>query len=638
MDNLRALINFSILNTNWRNGKNYLDSLIPFVEELFARKKYEEVNLNRICQDFEKEFFFRIPHHPMKVVLKKLVRLQKIEYCGKEVWKNKITEEALLQIKKEHVSKYQKILDSFCAFVKNEFSEEINEEDANKALIAFLERQDFNLLFYAERNAYLLPKVEFPRKLTRKLAIFLQHEEENDSEIFKYIVEISAGHMLASTIANKAKQPYDEKVKKVRIYCDTTHILRLLGLDGNIQQNMTEDLFEIFKNAKCQLVLFKHTYDEVLHNITNAKRWHVDSRRDMSKASRTLMYFVANNFTELEIENILNSIDPMLNSQGILVEDYRYAENENSYNIDVKKLNEIIVDEYRKTNEYFDETHSTQLLENDVNSINMVYRKLHGKYPKRFKDMRIVFMCANSSLAKACRAYHYKIENPEEGDFIPICVTDIFLGTYIWLQSPSQIDELAKRKLIAETSALLRPTDTMIRKYLVAVEECYKRQNISEEDYLLLKARSVITELLAENVENVESITERTPAEILERLKSQSKEEGLRKFYEEREKHQRTQQDLDKEQRNRKELKNKKRKRILKVVASSCDYLIGGLIFFCILFSVLKVNIYLGILAAFITAGSFWGFARGQLFYGRFRDKIALSIANKIFEKLWGDL
>ena len=30
MENSRVLINFAILNANWRNGKNYLDSLVPF--------------------------------------------------------------------------------------------------------------------------------------------------------------------------------------------------------------------------------------------------------------------------------------------------------------------------------------------------------------------------------------------------------------------------------------------------------------------------------------------------------------------------------------------------------------------------------------------------------------------------------
>jgi len=68
MENTRSLINFAILNANWRSGKNYLDGLVSFVEELFARKRYEEVNLDQICQDFMQEFLFKIPHHPMKVV------------------------------------------------------------------------------------------------------------------------------------------------------------------------------------------------------------------------------------------------------------------------------------------------------------------------------------------------------------------------------------------------------------------------------------------------------------------------------------------------------------------------------------------------------------------------------------------
>ena len=639
MENSRVLINFAILNANWRNGKNYLDSLVPFAEELFARKRYEEVNLNRICQDFVQEFSFKIPPHPMKVVLKRLVRSQKIEYCGGEIWKNNsAARETLISLRNEHEKKYQKVLDEFIKFLKSKFKENVGEEDASKALISFLEHQDANLLFFAHEDR-LLPKVDYSRRMTRYFANFIQEEADSDSDVFKYIVEIATGHILASTIVNDAKQPHEEKIKKIRIYCDTSHILKLLGLDGNVQQKMIEELFEVFTATKCQLVLFKHTYEEIIHNINTAKKWLGDPHRDLKKASKTLLYFVANNFTTLEVENILNRVDGLLNEQGIEIEATEYSTDENQYNIADADLKNFIVEEYKKTNELFDETINPKLLDNDIRSINMIYRRIHGKYPTRFKDLKVVFMCANSSLAKACRAYHTQKESPSTSNFIPICVTDIFLGTYMWLQSPTQIDELAKRKLIAESSSVLRPTVNMVRKYLVEVEACFKNKKITEDDYLLLKASTVINEILVENVDTAESITDKTPPDILAKLKSQSKEEGLRHYYAEKDEHQQTRHALEEEKRVRRDFKIRKEEMVMGVLSTLFDW--GIVTLLCVVVwaaSDTKFKILNTVVAIIIVGASFWGFSRKHEFYENFKNKILGSAKNRIYRIFWGDL
>lgn len=639
MENTRSLINFAILNANWRSGKNYLDSLVPFIEELFERQKYEEVNLDRICQDFAQEFSFRIPPHPMKVVLKRLVRSQKIEYCGRDVWNNRgVAKGTLVSLKKEHEKKYKTVLNEFSGFVKAKFNEFLEEETANKALIAFLESQDANLLFFAHENR-LLPEVEYSRRVTRYFASFVQEEANKDSEVFKYVIEIATGHILASTIVNDAKQLHEEKIDKIRIYCDTSHILKLLGLDGDIQQKMIEELFAVFARTRCKLVLFRHTYEEIIHNITTAKKWLDDPSRDLNKASKTLLYFVANNFTTLDVESILNRVDVILKEHGIEIEETSYTADENQYNIADSDLKKFIVEEYKRTNELFDEIANSKLLDNDIRSINMVYRKLQGRYPTRFKDLRVVFMCANSSLAKACRIYHIQKEKSSAKIFIPICVTDIFLGTYMWLQSPSQIDELAKRKLIAESAAILRPTVTMIRKYLVEVEKCFKNQRITEDDYLLLKASTVINELLVENVESTELITDKTPSEILAKLKSQSKEEGLRHYYAEREQHQQTKTALEDEKRARKEFKIRKEDAIVKTLSCFFDALIVTLL--CIVVWVVfdtKFKLLNTVITVLIVGISFWGFSRKHEFYENFKDKLIMPIKDRIFKKLWGGL
>ena len=639
MDNMRALVNFAILNANRRNGQNYLDSLVPFVEELFIRKEYEEVNIDRICQDFQNEYLFRIPIHPMKVVLKRLVRAGKIRYCDNNVWKKvSIIEQPILATRREYETKYKKVLETFILFVKKEFNEEIKDDVANDALIAFLEKQDANLLFFSQKDLAFFPKVKYERSLLKRLAIFLEMESKKNSDVFQYVIEAAAGHMLASTIVNEEKQLHEEKVQKVRIYCDTSHILKLLGLAGGIPQKMVEDLLNVFIDAKCQLVLFKHTHDEILSNINNAKKWFSNPNCDMTKASRTTLYFIENNFTILDVDRILNGVDAQLEKFHIQLEDSEYKADENKDQTDEIKLRDFIIQEYQRGYEEFDAGINSRLLDNDVRSITMVYRKVRASFPQRFKDLKIVFMCSNSSLAKACSTYHLNVEEPGRENFIPICMTDTFLGTYMWLQSPQEIDRLAKRTIIAEVYSILKPTDSAIRKYLAEVQNCYNNQKISEDDYLLLRAGSVIDELLPESADIPEQITHKTPMDILDKIKSQSKEEGLRKYYEEKEERKKIQEDLEKERDDRASRKNKKKNELAQTIFLIFDLIIAVCIFCVVFFVSLFSNCITAIILGLVAVGSFWGLARNHNFYEQWKNKILASFIEYIFEKVWGNL
>lgn len=643
---MRALVNFAILNANRRQGKNYLDSLSPFVEELFIRRNYEEVNIDQICTDFYKEFAFRIPSYPMKVVLKRLVKVGKLKYCNNNVWKkNAIREKPIVSTRKEYEAMYKNVLIKFIAFVKDKHGVVLSEQEANDTLIAFMEKQDANLLFFAKKDLVLFPEVKFDRKYLKYLATFTQEESKINSDTFKYVVEIASGHILASTIINEKKQLYEEKVQKVRIYCDTTHILKLVGVSGDIPQRMVEDLFRIFIESKCQLVLFKHTYKEILHNINNAKKWFKDPNCDIRLASRTTLFFIENNYTEIDVDRVLNSVDAQLKKFNIQVEDSHYLEEEHRRQIDYAKLREYIESEYRSENEEFNPDASKFLLDNDVHSIEMVYRKIGGNFPQRYKDIKVVFMCANSSLAKACRTYHLEIEEPERSNFIPVCVTDIFLGTYMWLQSPQEINELAKSKIIAEAYSILQPSDSMIRKYLSEVQSIYKRQEITEDDYLLLRATSVITELLPESTDTADQITRDTPNEILEKIKSQSREEGLRKYYEERDIRKKIEEEREKERYDRLDKIKRRKNRISFLIATLIDLTIAATIFLLVYFATFLfdhenkiIKHAAAMILGLVAVVSFWGFTRGQNFYEKFKVGVSSSISEFIFNLIWGDM
>jgi hypothetical protein len=77
-----------------------------------------------------------------------------------------------------------------------------------------------------------------------------------------------------------------------------------------------------------------------------------------------------------------------------------------------------------------------------------------GNKPTKLHEAGHIFITTNSSLAFASRLY--ELQSAEEKYFfIPAALTDVFVGTLIWLQSPSKVAEINKKRLIASCFAAL---------------------------------------------------------------------------------------------------------------------------------------------------------------------------------------
>jgi hypothetical protein len=208
------------------------------------------------------------------------------------------------------------------------------------------------------------------------------------------------------------------------------------------------------------------------------------------------------------------------------------------------KIQELIVGVYKDFNPLFNESEKAITLRRDVDSVTSIYILRKGKKPRHIKDAGHIFMTTNSAIALAARKYELNRNGSKYN--IPACLTDTFVGTLLWLQSPAKIFGINKRKIIADCYAALKPDAKLIKKYLIEVEKLYNEKEIDENAYYFLRRDSMVFELLEEKtMGDADSFDSSILTEIYNEITSDIKKKASKKYIEEKESHIKTQKKYD---------------------------------------------------------------------------------------------
>jgi hypothetical protein len=215
-----------------------------------------------------------------------------------------------------------------------------------------------------------------------------------------------------------------------------------------------------------------------------------------------------------------------------------------THQIDEEYLKNTIVDVYKKGDSFFDELEAEWTLLRDIKSISSIYRLRKGRRPHSLAKVGSMFVTTNSSLAHASNQFQRAQEN---GGFVfPACITDVFLGTLVWLQSPARVTSINRRKMIADCYAALQPSKVLMKKYLQEVEKLRTEGRIGNDEYYLLRAHRTSLNLLEEKtLGDPDNFTDKTPEEILEAMKEEFRAEATKKYLEAKEKLEEAERDLE---------------------------------------------------------------------------------------------
>lgn len=542
----KTITSLAIITTFWGHlRKDYIESFVPFIATLIAKKDYKTINISRLCEDFKKEFGLIIPYLPMVTILtraksRKLVKRQMGNYVP---LKNNIAKYDFTDISREQEKKQGKLIKEFIDFSKKNYGVDLDKDKAESTFISFLRSFDLDILFASQAKS-VLPTVKPSKRIKFLLTRFMKHACDSEDEIFKFLVHMAIGHILASALlyGHDLKQ-FEGKLKNVCFYFDTRFVLRLLGVEGPEKGSVYIDFLKNLRDGGANFFLFRHTYDELMGILESCHKWVENPLYDPSKASMVLRYFVDKGYKQSDVQRYIIIVDELLEESKITVIEPLSPAEHQKYQIDEEKLRAHIVGTYTKLNPNFVEWEKDFTIQRDIHSISAVSKLRRGQKPRNIKKAGHIFITTNSALAYANRRF----EDFKKGApfYIPTCLTDVFVGTIQWLQSPAQVWALNEKKIIADCIAALQPDPTLIKKFIIEVGKLRSERKVSNEEYYSLRSSMVARELLMEKtMGDPDNFTPKTALEILEEMKARIRKEEQLKYLEEKDKREKIEEEL----------------------------------------------------------------------------------------------
>jgi hypothetical protein len=530
----KTLASLALLKVTWDTyQRDFIDIFVLFIITLFNRKGYDFADSDDlvICADFEAEFGFSLPYHPMITVLKRATKhgYFKRSY-GKfyPVW-DKIKQDDISEIAEEQEAKHKYIIEDFVQFCADEYDETLSREDADKALISFLRDHDLDILFAVQDGSTVLPPVNTSASHRFLMFQFISHVIDGDPLVFSFIVAISIGHLIANTMLIREYSQMQGKLKKANVYLDTGFLFKVSGANGIPMREAYKEWVQLAHSQGVSLFVFRHTFGEFLNILESCLHFIENDRFDPSKANRALLYFRDQGWSASDIEEFILHIEEDLASSGIEVIDPPDIMTATHLQIDEKALQEIIVEIYKNRNPNFIEEEKEYSIYKDVESITYVYKLRKGHLPRSLAQVRHVFVTTNSALAFASQQYEHK-ESGVMFHYIPAALTDVFLGTMLWIRSPSRA-QINEKRLIALAYAATMPSGPFREGLVKKAKDLQKRGSISEVDVVLLTESRIARNLLhKETLGNPKQLSEDKLVEALERIRSEIRQEETETF------------------------------------------------------------------------------------------------------------
>jgi hypothetical protein len=442
----------------------------------------------------------------------------------------------------EQTSEIDQLIRKFIEFSETKYKKHLTFQEAENTLISFLKDNDKEILFAFE-NASLLPDIDTKKEQKYILNKFIKNLYENDYNNYKLLSKFVTGFIFANCIFYSEPTAYKGNIKNVKIFLDTRIILRLVGLEGQYRKSCYEEFIKLLKSRGAKLYIFEHTYDETIGIIDDCEKWIKNKRYNPILASPVLKHFVENNFSKDEISLFSSKVNTRLAFEDIIKIEAVPFEKLSQYQIDNKKLFDIIVDIYSKSKNYYEDPSKEEVVYRDVKSIAAIYKIRRGSKPRYIKDAKAIFLTTNSSLAYANSLYNKQEQN---GNYqIKECLTDVFLGTILWVDSPNAISEIQEKKLIANSIAAIEPNDELIKKFVSQIKKIEGDNSLTENELYFLKTHKMVNELLSEKtLGDSDNFYDKLPEEILDEIKNIIKQDSDKAFYDEKDAHDNTRERL----------------------------------------------------------------------------------------------
>lgn len=505
-----VITSLAILNVNWERRHDYIDNFVPFVAESL-RLAQAEVPLHELQSAIAETFGLRIPQGALKTVLKRAVRYGYVKKTRGIYHRNEnaLATLDLSRVKASVLRQHEALIRKLTEFCQNRFQIHWSQEQAEDALLTYLQERSIPILAAAVNGQPILEPAQLVKHAEFVVNAFVQHLCSGDPEGFEFLATLVKGSMLANVLFFPDLGGVSQRFDRVNVYFDTTFLLRAL-LPSSDGENPCRELMDLLYELNGVLCCFVHTRDEILNVLHAAAHALRDRTHLRSARGETLEYFINSGYRASDVDLVIARLDRSLRALRVKVKPrppYTIP-----LGLDEERLEATLQEKVRY--------HREETRRHDLDSLTAIHRLRRGQFPHRIELCDAIFVTTNVRLAQAS-GHFFREEYGDVAVLVPHCIPDDIFTTLVWLKKPLRAPELPRKKIIANCYAALNPPDTIWRLCLQEVDRLQQQGDISEEDYYLLRfsreARNIIMDI---TLGDPDAVTEETVGEVLEKARA----------------------------------------------------------------------------------------------------------------------
>ena len=239
--------------------------------------------------------------------------------------------------------------------------------------------------------------------------------------------------------------------------------------------------------------MLNHNFQEVDSIIARAAGWATSFQYDLRKANNAARFFHDSQMDEAQISEFCDNIETMLNDLGVTVKEASYDIYQDKFQEDELQLFDMVKARYSEQG-YGLSQEREESIKVDVRSIIMIYRERQGQTATKLQNAKHIMLTSNNAIANVSKKY--ESNRSINSGHIPACISADLFGAILWLDSPMQMLEYQKQKLLADCYAFLKPDKTLLDKYIQSLDDARKADAIDEKRFLFLRTHKVVLDSL----------------------------------------------------------------------------------------------------------------------------------------------
>lgn len=365
---------------------------------------------------------------------------------------------------------------------------------------------------------------------------FVRNQAEDNTDLYSFITAVSASNITKQALfyAGEASVDYSD----LCVYLDSPIVFALLGMDEPARTESYKTLVKDMLSAKCSVHVLDHNFQEVDSIIARAATWATDTQYDIRRANNAARFFHDSQMSEAEISEYCASIESKLNDLGVTVIETSYEVYQDKAQEDESCLFDMVKGRYLEHG-YSLWPEREESIRVDVRSIVMVYRKRQGQTATRLQNAKHIMLTSNNAIANVSKKY--ESNRSIQSGHIPACVSADLFGAILWMNTPSQMLEYQKQKLLADCYAFLKPDKTLLDKYIQSLDDARNADRIDEKTFLFLRTHKIVLDSLMNITKgDYARFNSNTYLEVYEDIQARS----LKQYREEAAAHEKTKQQL----------------------------------------------------------------------------------------------